>query len=219
MTDDPGTPGGHHWELNTGVTLVHEAGTTLLELPLADANYGVGERLQLKLEVPLRVQTHPGTKSGLGMPVVGVKWRFLDQTESGLSISTYPQLEFRSPILPLRNSDDDGSSLFLPLELARSWGPFGINGEVGYRMVNGGPHELGYGLALGYAPAATLELLSECNGSYEQASSATELICQMGARQEVGPHLTMLGAVGSAVARANTERREIQAYLGLQSRW
>jgi len=46
-----------------------------------------------------------------------------------------------------------------------------------------------------------------------------ELICQLGAREEIGRNLSLLGAVGRAVAAVRTEHREIQAYLGLQSRW
>jgi len=219
MTDDPYTPGNRHWEVNTALTLAHQSGTTLLEVPLADANYGLGDRLQLKLEVPLQVERRDRSRSGLGRPVMRVKWRIRPGSDSEISVSTYPQLEFRSPILPLSDADDDKAALFLPLELARSWGFLAINGEGGYRLVQDGFDQLGYGLALGYTAAPRLELLSECNGSYEPASSRMELICQLGAREQIGRNLSLLGAVGRAVAAVRTEHLEIQAYLGLQSRW
>jgi hypothetical protein len=66
------------------------------DTPLVDANYGWGERLQLKLEIPWIVEdeTVEGRHSGLGNPLLGVKWRFLDEDKAGVAVSTYPQLGF-----------------------------------------------------------------------------------------------------------------------------
>lgn len=52
ITDDPGTPGDGHWEINIGVSTEKRPGARASELPLLDLNYGVGDRLQLKYEVP-----------------------------------------------------------------------------------------------------------------------------------------------------------------------
>src|SRR5215207_1665483 len=94
VTDDPGTPGNRHWEVNLAGTVEHTAETSLYEVPLADVNYGLGERIQLKLELPLLVESSNGARTGFGNPVMGVKWRFLEDSSSGLAISTYPQFEF-----------------------------------------------------------------------------------------------------------------------------
>src|SRR5215213_4986585 len=82
MTDDPGTPGNRHWEVNLAATVEHTANASLYEAPLGDVNYGLGERIQLKLELPLLVENSTGTRTGLGNPVVGVKWRFLEDSSS-----------------------------------------------------------------------------------------------------------------------------------------
>jgi hypothetical protein len=63
----------------------------------------------------------------------------------------------------------------------------------------------------------TLELLAECNGSSARARRS-ELLCQLGARKEIGEHFSLLGALGRAVAGDSDERAELQMYLGLQSR-
>src|SRR5438067_1001366 len=78
LTDDPITPGDRHWEVNIALTAEHFRGERSYGAPLLDLNYGLGERIQLKWEVPwLMVQTPgAGTRSGLGDSKLGVKWRF-----------------------------------------------------------------------------------------------------------------------------------------------
>ena len=51
-TDDPGTPGAGHIELNLSIEAERERGGTLYDAPRIDANLGLGARFQLKLEVP-----------------------------------------------------------------------------------------------------------------------------------------------------------------------
>ena len=52
LTDDPGTPGDGHWEINIATLSEHSGDTSTYALPLLDINYGVGDRLQLKFEMP-----------------------------------------------------------------------------------------------------------------------------------------------------------------------
>ncbi len=57
ITDDPGTPGNKHWEINLGWTADHNPGEASYEVPDFDINYGLGERIQLKYELPIAVAT------------------------------------------------------------------------------------------------------------------------------------------------------------------
>src|SRR5262245_13049296 len=52
LTGDPGTPGDGHSEFNIALTVERFRQQTLYEAPLLDFNYGVGERIQLKVELP-----------------------------------------------------------------------------------------------------------------------------------------------------------------------
>ncbi|MFL5491796.1 MAG: hypothetical protein ACJ8AV_10270 [Gemmatimonadales bacterium] len=217
LTDDPGTPGNRHWEVNLAVTVEHIADASLYEAPLVDANYGLGERIQLKLEMPFLIESGSGARTGLGNPSLGVKWRFVDDSSSGLAISTFPSFEFPNPILPLDESENE-STLLLPIELTIPWRGLGVNGEIGYRIGEGGDNEVIYGLALGHAVTQTLELLSECRGSSARLRGS-ELICQVGARKAVGEHYGLMGALGRAVAGHSEKRVELQMYLGVQLRW
>jgi hypothetical protein len=217
-TDDPGTPGNGRWELNTALTLERTAAGSSYEVPVADLNRGVGERIQLNLELPLVLERGAERTLGLGNPGVAVKWRFIETAGSSLGISAYPRLEFQSPVLRARGADDEGGVL-LPVEVAAAWETLGVNTELGYRIVWGGVDELIYRLALGYQQSRTLELLSECSGTSLAQGSATELVCQAGARKDLTPSLTLLASIGTAVAGNTGLRTDLRMYLGLQSRW
>src|SRR5437762_3350016 len=68
ITDDPETPGNGHWEINVAWTLSQKRNARLFGIPLLDINYGVGEHVQLKAEIPWLVQREHGakTQSGVG---------------------------------------------------------------------------------------------------------------------------------------------------------
>lgn len=52
LTDDPDTPGPGYWEINLSTFLEKRLHSNTIETPRVDANYGVGQRIQLKFEVP-----------------------------------------------------------------------------------------------------------------------------------------------------------------------
>src|SRR5436190_22594246 len=90
LTDDPNTPGKNHWEINIAAIIVQRRTERLLSTPLLDINYGVGERIQLKAEIPWMVlQSRSGgqTQTGSGSANLGVKWRFLDRKRHKFAMS------------------------------------------------------------------------------------------------------------------------------------
>ena len=80
VTDDPETPGDGKWEINVGAIATHTRGRWEIAAPDADINYGWGDRVQLKLDVPRVTARDDGQhwKSGAGEGNAGVKWRFID---------------------------------------------------------------------------------------------------------------------------------------------
>src|SRR5579863_2640530 len=108
ITDDPGTPGNKHWEINLGWVGNHNPGISSYQVPDVDLNYGWGDRIQLKYEIPLAVTTdqHNTTRAGLGESFPGVKWRFFEHHTPGetpshknmtFSLGTYPQVYINNP--------------------------------------------------------------------------------------------------------------------------
>jgi hypothetical protein len=90
-TDDPETPGNKHWEINIGWIGERNPASGAYQVPDLDINYGLGDRIQLKYEIPIAVEeTRPQPANGvdaavpgkvlvgLGESSPGIKWRFYE---------------------------------------------------------------------------------------------------------------------------------------------
>jgi len=90
-TDDPETPGNKHWEINFGWIGDRNPGSGAYQVPDFDINYGLGDRIQLKYEIPIAIEeirplsatpNQPAQKGtvvgGLGDSLLGVKIRFYE---------------------------------------------------------------------------------------------------------------------------------------------
>lgn len=90
-TDDPDTPGNRHWEINFGFIGDRNPGSGAYQVPDFDINYGLGDRIQLKYELPIAIQetrpqpaisgapaTEGAVIGGLGESLLGIKWRFFE---------------------------------------------------------------------------------------------------------------------------------------------
>ena len=91
-TDDPETPGNKHWEINFGWIGDRNPGAGAYQVPDFDFNYGLGDRIQLKYEIPIAIEETRAQPAGLGQPAVpgqvigglgesllGIKWRFYER--------------------------------------------------------------------------------------------------------------------------------------------
>jgi len=94
-TDDPGTPGDGKWEVNLGAIGTKKRDAWNVDVPDADINYGLGDRIQLNLDLPWTYTNAGGRwRAGVGDTSVGVKWRFLDKEQGhGIELSMYPRYE------------------------------------------------------------------------------------------------------------------------------
>jgi hypothetical protein len=90
-TDDPETPGNKHWEINFGWIGDRNPGSGNYQIPDFDINYGLGDRIQLKYELPIAIEEArplPASAAGpaqeglvlvgLGESLMGVKMRFYE---------------------------------------------------------------------------------------------------------------------------------------------
>src|SRR5256714_11626308 len=219
LTDDPETPGNGHWEINVAWTLSQKRNARLFAIPLLDVNYGVGEHVQLKAQVPwLVLQDRRGsTQSGIGSANFGVKWRFIDKDRHGFGMSTYPQLEIRASASSVkRGLIEQGSELLLPIEISQKLGPVTIDGEVGYQVVQREKDEVLYGLVIGGEINKRLELLGEIHGAAKRNFAGDELIFNVGGRFRMSKHYTLLFSTGRSLRRAVTGQSTLLAYVGCQ---
>ena len=220
LTDDPGTPGDGNWEINIAALSSRSGHVTGEQLPLVDLNYGVGDRLQLKYEVPWVIEREPGTSgSALGNSLLGVKWRFFDEGEAGWLLSTYPQLEFHygnggSRALAIA---DSGTSVLLPLEFERGWDDFDLTFELG-RWLRPAPRADSWiaGVVLGHEVRKGLELLAEFHDEGSTDLARNQAIVNLGLRWDATPRYTLLLSAGRDVHDSLAETQTFLAYVGLQ---
>jgi hypothetical protein len=190
-----------------------------LEAPLLDINYGVGERIQLKFELPWLIlnEGEDGTKSGLGNSLVGVKWRFVDEDRQGVAVSVYPQLQFNNPTTSVRRGlVEEGAQLLLPVQVARRVGAIEINAEVGYGLVQNRSDEWIYGVAFGYSASERFELLWEVHGAALRDFSEDSLLFNVGTRWKLNNKLVVLGSVGRGFRDSPGGAHAFIAYMGIQ---
>jgi hypothetical protein len=122
------------------------------DTPNLDINYGLGNRIQLKYEVPLSIVEMRGDSShvlaGPGNSLMGMKYRFYQrhsrshvkddgEREIKFSLSVYPQLVVSNPTRSVaRDIVEAGPQFLLPLEASATYGWLRMSGEVGYWFAN-----------------------------------------------------------------------------------
>jgi len=238
ITDDPGTPGNKHWEINFGWIANHNPGNASYETPDIDMNYGWGDRIQLKYELPMAVATDPNntTRAGLGESLIGIKWRPYEHHKAGeeksdenmdFSIGTYPQASINNPTSAVRRGIvENGPQYYLPLQTTLKVGPIDFNGEVGHWFGNQlVPNRWGRGLIAGHEFSQRFELYSEIYDLQDinqigAAPKQRALTLDFGGRQTLDHkgHIRLLfmgGRAIQAVTPLNSEPNWI-AYLGVQ---
>ena len=135
--DDPGTPGSQGLEVNLVGTL-SRVGQGRGSESLLDANYGIGDRIQLKYERPYLTQGVAGEQSqkGFGATELGVKWRVVDT--GGWEVAVYPQYQFKDGFTLMDEEgnpeEEEGQSAYLPLLISkRLTHVYSVGANVGYK--------------------------------------------------------------------------------------
>lgn len=217
-TDDPDTPGDGNWEINFASTLENRA--SLWEFkPVLDVNYGWGERVQLKLKPRVVVLDPPGdgARAGAGNIQLGVKWRFLDEDKHGFAMSVYPQADFNPPGRSVeRGLVDDGHDLFLPVELARTFGSTRLYAELGYNWREQREDEWALGIAAEHPLSDRFRLVAELRDIAQRDFGDHELFFNAGFKWKLHEHWMLLGSAGRTLREPRGERAALFSYLGLQ---
>jgi hypothetical protein len=220
VTDDPGTPGDRRWEINVAFVAEKRGGEQRLATPLVDANYGWGDRIQLKLEVPWVVQStrEEPVRNGLGNALLGVKWRFADEEKSGIAVAFYPQVEINLVSSSAsRGLAERRTSLLLPLAFEKNLGPFSANMEIGHQFREGEKGLWFGGLALGRGLSDRLEVLAEVFGLASARFAGVEFSGNIGGRWKVGRRLVLLVSVGTGIRGSPDQPRAgLLTYAGIQ---
>ncbi|HTS58023.1 MAG TPA: hypothetical protein VMH03_10765 [Terriglobales bacterium] len=187
-TNDPGTPGNLNWEINLGYMPFFYSGHSVSHVPDVDINFGLGDRIQLTYENAwLRVQNpFSETKFGLGQSNPGLKWRFYDGGESGLSVSVFPQAFLNNPNHAVRRGITSPNDSFeLPAEFSKKLGPVDVDFEIGYQFVHNGPDGWLTGLVVGhdFTPKLEMDMELYALGTFHPSESQPSI--DFGARYKI----------------------------------
>jgi hypothetical protein len=239
-TDDPETPGNRHWEINFGFIADHNPGQAYYQTPDFDINYGLGDRIQLKYELPISEYTNATntTVAGLGNSLLGIKWRYYEHRRAdakpdddkavNFSLSTYPQMVLDNPTSAVRRGvvQYRGPMYLLPLEANARIGWLRVDCEGGYWIGNrDAPDQWIRGMIAGHEFTEKTELYAEIydeqdanriNGQPKQRETTLGLGGRHGLdRAGTLNLLFMAGRSFQAVTPTNGQPNWI-AYVGLQ---
>jgi hypothetical protein len=219
LTDDPGTPGNNNWEINVAYTQDRRADGNTYDVPILDMNYGVGDRIQLKFQIPYLFSSSNGghLAGGLGNSLAGVKWRFYQNERKGWNVSAYPQLELNNPTDSLRRGlVDRGPNFLLPVEITKTLGPLELNLEAGYwfsQHLSDG-HILGF--AVGHQATKKLEVLSEVYDFGEVGAANRDDTFDFGGRYEFHRGMLFIFMAGRSFLGPLSGQSHFIGYFGVQ---
>lgn len=135
LTDDPEPVDYRHWETYVFSTFDRSFDATAIQGPALEFNVGVARNLQLHLVVPWAWEQPSGgsRRSGWGDVELGLKYRFLQETEDRPQMGIFPMVE-----LPTGNASrglGNGQARFtIPLWIQKSWGPWTTYGGGGWAI-------------------------------------------------------------------------------------
>lgn len=176
VTDDPETPPRQAWEINVSYVLAQSGEPRTAQVPLFDISCGLTDSVQLALAVPiLDVESPDGSDHvGLGDTQLGVKWRFLEETDLRPQLAFSPQVSI--PTGSRRRGLGAGSpSYAFPLVGEKSWGPWTAFANLGWvlQTASATSDYAYYGAALTRAATGTVRLGVELYGNGPTAPGAS----------------------------------------------
>jgi hypothetical protein len=218
ITDDPGTPGNRKWEINLAIAFEHRPGETAYDLPAIDLNYGVGEYIQLTLQTApvLLTRDDNGPIGGLGGTEAAVKWRFLDQGKSGFDMSMFPRVIFNVTQSSVRRGlTEDGTRFQIPFQIAKTFGRFHADAELGPVGISVGRSEWLYGIVGGLDVAKPTMLMAELHGTSRMNFSQQVVTLNFGLRHEFTETRILIISLGHEIVSPDQPLALI-GYFGMQ---
>jgi hypothetical protein len=212
--DDPSTPGCNRWEINVVVSGDLNPEQKSWDLPLLDVNYGIGDNIQLKYEVPyLNNRSADVSTSAMGESKAGVKYMFYENDESKTEFAIYPQMSFVGS-----NSDavskglvSPGKIVTLPLLVATkvgqtSRGDINLTANLGYNASTKSDvsNYLSAALGVGMPLIHRLSIMSEISTEQAFSKNADDMRDQntkvdLGFMGLVNQRFMLFGSVGHSL--------------------
>lgn len=218
ITDDPGTPGNGKWENNFAIIFERRPHETSIDVPEIDLNYGVGNHIQLTLQnapVLLKRSGH-GLIGGASETEAAVKWRFLDEATSGLDMSMFPRVIFNILQSSVRRGfAEDGTRFQIPFQMAKTFGRWHADIEVGPRASTVGRSEWLCGIVGGLDVSKSTMLMAELHDESRMNFSHDMLTLNFGLRHEFTENYILIVSMGHEL-RSTDQSTALIGYFGMQ---
>jgi hypothetical protein len=137
-TDDPEPVDYLHWEFYVASIMEFHQTESNLTLPHIEINYGALPNVQIHFIAPTEYfHDESGTKYGYSNTEVGLKYRFISETDNSPQVGVFPLVEIPTG----DKSKDLGNGLYqfyFPVWFQKSWGKFTSYCGAGY-WINPGP--------------------------------------------------------------------------------
>jgi hypothetical protein len=209
LTDDPEPVDLHHMEINA-ILQGTRAGDDRSGAASGELNYGCARETQCHVALPVAFDRSSGgpLRTGLGDVELGVKYRFLDEDDSGWSAAVYPTVTLPTGDAS-RGLGNGRAQWLLPLWVQRSAGDWHWDAGVSW-LANPaqGARDSWYAGLLGQrAFGDTLTLGAEIFRKTSAAvGEATYKGFNVGAIVKVAPHGNVLVSAGRGFGDADADR-------------
>lgn len=217
ITNDTGTPGDGHWEINLAATGDHSGRDWNVIAPDADINYGLGERIQLTVHPAWAHRSAPGSAfaSGIDGTEFALRWRFLDEDRAGVSMAIQPHWVLPGPPAARRKDLAPATQEFvLPLQIVKTFGKSTMGVEAARHFVDKGNDAWQAGLFWARRCPHDWQCLAEINSNHDD-HGATRTIVNLGTRHPISEHLVFLASLGRQIS-GERPRTDPVFYLGVQ---
>ena len=144
FTDDPDPVKFRHWEFYVASAQTRNSLDYSGTAPHFEINYGFAPNAMLHViaAAGFDLPKNRTLRYGLGDTEIGLKYRFVEETDGRPQIGTFPHLEVPTGASS-RGLGSGNYRLFLPIWIQKSWGDWTSYGGGGY-CINPGPENKNY---------------------------------------------------------------------------
>ncbi len=222
MTDDPEPAEYKHNEFYVATQQVKTADGRIGTLPHLEYNYGVAPDVHLHIIAPYAFNNPEAgpRQRGYGDTELGVKYRFMQETETSPMVGTFPIL-----LLPSGNESrglgNGRSQLFLPVWAQKRWGKWQSYGGGGYWIDNapGAKNHWFYGWQVQKDLTEHLTLGGEIFHSTEAVpGEGSSTGFNLGGYYNFDEHNHLLFSAGNGLTNAQATNK-LSSYAAYQRTW
>ncbi|HUI09082.1 MAG TPA: hypothetical protein VL221_02080 [Bacteroidota bacterium] len=214
-TDDPEPVDLRHWEFYLASVGEYAPSASSATLPHIEVNYGAFPDVQLHIVAPMGFARSAGaTNYGYSDTELGVKYRFIEESDGSPQIGVFPLLEV--PTGDRQKQLGEGSlQAYLPVWVQKSWGKFTTYAGAGYWISpgSGNRNSLFSGWEAQYDISETLTLGGELyyQSPVTEGGSSTSGF-NLGGFINIDEHNHILYSIGHSFSSGSITT----AYLGFQ---